>query len=83
MYFFCSSLSLGWMACMACAEANCFQVSGNSTSRTMIVRPMIARPHVQLELSPHEARASLMVTRIFDGLMSLWITRMCSARIVR
>src|SRR5665647_3487398 len=62
--FFCSSLSCGWIICMDCAELNCFQVSGNSTSRTMIVRPMMARPQLQFGPSPSEARASLIVTRI-------------------
>src|SRR5450759_1419226 len=49
---------------MDCAELNCFQVSGNSTSRTMIVRPMMARPQLQFGPSPSEARAPLIVTRI-------------------
>ena len=52
------------MACMDCAELNCFQVRGKSTRRTMIVRPMMARPQVQFGPQPSEAKASLIVTRI-------------------
>src|SRR5665647_2255189 len=64
LYFFWSSLSCGWMICMDCAELNCFQVSGKSTRRTMIVRPMMARPQLQFGPSPSEAKAPLIVTRI-------------------
>src|SRR5674476_825830 len=49
---------------MDCAELNCFQVSGKSTRRTMIVRPMMARPQLQFGPSPSEAKAPLIVTRI-------------------
>ena len=40
-YFFCSSLTLGWISCMLRLDLICLTNSGISAARTVRVRPMI------------------------------------------